>query len=194
MADAREPSLPIRTGRLLLRPFDPAVDVDAFHAYRSLPEVCTFAPIEPISRQETAERLSSPVFQRRRLDGDGEALLLAVELVATGELVGDVMLMCRSAEHQQGEIGYVIAPSFQGQGYATEAAQAILGLAFEDLGMHRVSARIDERHVASLTVARRLGLRLEARTRECQWLKGEWITLTEWAMLHSEWNTYAGPS
>lgn len=30
-------------------------------------------------------------------------------------------------------------------------------------------------------------MRLEARSIECQWLKNEWITLTEWAVLEHEW-------
>lgn len=184
-----DPTYPLVTDRLRLRPLDPVADVDAFHAYRSLPEVCRYAPIEPITRAEVAERLAEPHRTRSTLHREGDVLALAVELAAGTEMIGDLVLFWRSASHRQGEIGYTINPRHQGHGYATEAAAALLDLAFDDLGLHRVTARIDERHTASLAVARRLGMRQEARSVECQWLKGEWITLTEWAILEEEWRS-----
>ena len=39
--------LPLVTERLRIRPFDGDRDLPAFHAYRSLAEVCRYAPIEP---------------------------------------------------------------------------------------------------------------------------------------------------
>ena len=79
-----------------------------------------------------------------------------------GCLIGDVLLFCHSAEHRGGEVGYVLAPGFRGHGYAAEAVSALLGLAFDDLGLHRVVARLDPRNVASARLARRLGMRHEA--------------------------------
>jgi RimJ/RimL family protein N-acetyltransferase len=49
---------------------------------------------------------------------------LAVELRATGELIGHVSLTI--GEHRQGELGFVFHPGHQGRGYATEAAHALL--------------------------------------------------------------------
>jgi RimJ/RimL family protein N-acetyltransferase len=193
MTVAFAPDYPVVTERLRLRPFDPVSDVDPMHAYRSRPDVCRYAPIEPRTREEVAARLRRPDLTRSVLEAEGDILSLAVELRSTNQMIGDVVLFWRSAAHRQGEIGYTIHPDVQGRGFATEAAAALLDLAFEGLGLHRVTARIDERHDASLAVARKLGMRLEARSIDCQWLKNEWITLTEWAVLEHEWVPGAQP-
>ncbi|HEX6682905.1 MAG TPA: GNAT family protein [Candidatus Limnocylindrales bacterium] len=63
----------------------------------------------------------------------------------------------------------------------------MLRLGFEELGLHRIIARIDERNEASARVLRRLGMRQEARLVENEWFKGEWSTEIDFAVLHSEW-------
>lgn len=180
-------NLPLVTARLRIRPFDSERDLPAFHAYRSLWEVCRYAPIEPATRAQISRRLEDDTYTRSALREDGDAWMLAVEEKATGEMVGDVILFWRSTAHEQCEIGWTINPSSQGRGYATEAARALAGAAFSDMPVHRITAVIDERNEASVKVARRLGMRQEARRVDCQWLKGEWVTLTEWAVLEHEW-------
>lgn len=181
------PDYPIVTNRLTLRPFDPVADIDPMHAYRSRPDVCRYAPIAPSTREQVADRLRNPDLTRSVLEHEGEILSLAVVLSDSREMIGDVVLFWHSAAHRQGEIGYTINPDVQRRGFATEATGALVDVAFNDLGLHRVTARIDERHRASLAVARKLGMRQEARSIDCQWLKEEWITLTEWAILEHEW-------
>lgn len=180
------PDYPVLTERLLLRPLTPA-DVDAVHAYQSREDVCRYVPYSPRSRAEVAERLADPERNRAVLDAEGQALTLAVVLRATDELVGDVMLFWHSAEHRGGEIGYVLNPAHHGHGYATEACRALLALAFDGLGLHRVIARIEARNEASARVLRRLGMRQEAVLVENEWFKDEWSTEIDFALLASEW-------
>jgi RimJ/RimL family protein N-acetyltransferase len=178
------PAYPIRTERLLLRPFDPVADFDAVHAYQSLPEVCRYIPYEPRTRDEVAAKLPQI---RSTLDAEGQMLGLAVELAATAELIGDVMIFWNSATHRSGEIGYVLHPAHQGHGYVTEACRTLLALAFDGLGLHRVIGRIDARNEASARVLRRLGMRQEAHLRENEWFKGEWTDEIDFAILEAEW-------
>jgi RimJ/RimL family protein N-acetyltransferase len=176
---------PVLTKRLSLRPLTSA-DIDALLAYRSDPDVCRYVPFAPMDRQVITERLATQ-WVTTALTDEGQALTLGVEITETGELVGDVVLFWHSREHLGGEIGYVVNPAFGGQGYATEAAHALLRLAFEDLGLHRVVARIDERNGTSAKVARRLGMRQEARLVRNEMFKGEWSTELDFAMLADEW-------
>jgi len=81
----------------------------------------------------------------------------------------------------------VFDPALGGRGYATEAANAMLRLGFEELGLHRIVARIDERNAPSVRLARRLGMRQEARLVENEFFKGEWSTELDFAMLADEW-------
>ncbi|GGQ59477.1 GNAT family N-acetyltransferase [Couchioplanes azureus] len=179
------PSYPVRTERLLLRPLTEG-DVDSLLAYRSIPELCRYVPFEPQDRDVVLDRLAGP-WARTALTDEGQSLTLGAELAETGQLVGDVVLFWHSRLHRGGEIGYILDPRFGGRGYATEAASALLRLAFEELGLHRVVARIDERNEASAAVARRLGMRQEARLVHNEFFKGEWSTELDFAMLAAEW-------
>jgi RimJ/RimL family protein N-acetyltransferase len=93
-------------------------------------------------------RLRHGVWSGSTLEEEGGILYLAVELISSGELIGDMMLRWVSAKDKCGEIGYVVNPAHGGNGYATEAAHAILHLAFNELGLHRMIARIDPRNTA----------------------------------------------
>jgi RimJ/RimL family protein N-acetyltransferase len=182
------PVYPVRTRRLLLRPLTVG-DVDALLVYRSRPDVCRYVPFEPMTREVIKERLASQ-WANTELTDESQALTLGVEMAGTGELVGDVVLFWHSRQHGGGEIGYVLHPDFSGHGYATEAAHALLRLGFDELGLHRIIARVDERNESSAKLARRLGMREEARLVRNEFFKGEWSTELDFAMLADEWSAY----
>lgn len=182
---ALHPSYPLRTARLTLRPLSER-DVDSLVAYRSLPEVCRYVPFDPMDAEVVRERIRG-MWARPVLENAGEGLTLGVELAGTGELVGDVLLVWTSAEHRSGEIGYVFHPAHAGHGYATEAAHQLLHLAFDDLCLHRVTARLDADNHASARVAGRLGMRQEAHLVENEWFKGRWSDELDFAILEHEW-------
>ena len=56
------------------------------------------------------------------------------------------------------EIGYRLARSFWGKGYATEAALAVRDYAFDTLGLTRLITMIDPQNVASIRVAEKIGM------------------------------------
>ncbi|HLI40023.1 MAG TPA: GNAT family N-acetyltransferase [Streptosporangiaceae bacterium] len=179
------PSYPVRSRRLLLRPLRRS-DAAALAAYRGLPEVCRYVPFEPMDAGRIADRLAGE-WARTALDAEGQSLTLGVELAATGDLVGDVVLFWHSREHRGGEVGYVFHPGYGGRGYATEAVHALLHLAFDRLGLHRVIARIDARNRASAALAARLGMRQEAHLVRNEWFKGEWSDELDFALVEDEW-------
>jgi hypothetical protein len=59
------------------------------------------------------------------------------------------------------EIGYRLARSAWGQGYATEAAIAVRDYAFKTLGIKRLIAMIDPSNIASVRVAKKIGMQYE---------------------------------
>jgi RimJ/RimL family protein N-acetyltransferase len=154
------------------------------HAYLSREDVCRYIPPVPRTCDEVAARLRDA---RSTLEETGQALWLAVVRRDSGVLVGDILLFWLSAEHRSGELGYVIDPVHQGNGYATEAGRAMLAIAFDGLGLHRVIGRIDARNPASGAVLRRLGMRQEAYLVQNEWFKGEWSDEIDFAILEQEW-------
>lgn len=181
---------PVRTERLVLRPIDPVGDVDAIHAYASREDVCRYIPWTPKSREDVVAWL--PRRAPTTIETPGTGASLAITLRETGDLVGDVIFIWQSEEHRTGEIGYVVHPDHAGHGYATEAARAMLGIAFDALGMRRVVARIDARNPASGAVLTRIGMRQEAVLVENEWFKGAWSTEVDFALLDREWRALAG--
>jgi RimJ/RimL family protein N-acetyltransferase len=183
-----EPEYPIVTDRLVLRPLDPEADVAPMHAYRSREDVCRYVPFVPGTLEQMRERLADPERTRSLIDAEGQVLSLAIERRDTGEMIGDLVLFWHSVADGHAEVGYVVHPDHAGQGFATEATAALIDLAFDGgLPVHRVTARLDERHAASAAVCRRLGMRREAAFEKSEWFKGEWTTLLIFAVLEHEW-------
>lgn len=180
------PHYPVLGERVLLRPLT-SDDTAGLLAYRSRKDVCRYVPFSPMTRADITERLMG-LWARTELTGEGQGVTLGAEVRQTGELAGDVLLFWQSQEHAGGEIGYVFNPSLGGRGYATEAAALMLRLGFEELGLHRIVARLDERNEASARLARRLGMRQEARLVENEYFKGEWSNELDFAMLAREWH------
>jgi RimJ/RimL family protein N-acetyltransferase len=181
-----EPEYPVRTERLLLRPYD-VTDVDAVYAYQRLPEVHRYQYTEALTRAEV-EDLVARRAEMRALAEPGQALALVAGLAETGELVGDCVLFWHSKEHQQGEVGYVINPAYHGRGLATEMTGALLRLGFDALRLHRITGRLDARNIASARVLERAGMRREAHLVENEFVKGEWTDELIYAILRSEWD------
>lgn len=181
-----QPAYPIETERLVIRPLDVA-DAEDLAAYQSLPDVCRYIPYEPRGREQIAERIADPARTKSVLEKEGEGIWLAVERREDGRVIGDVVLIWNSEEHQCAEIGYVFNPDVQGNGYATEACRALLALAFDELKVRRVIARIDARNDTSAAVLRRLGMRQEAYLVQNEFFKGEWTDEIDFAILEAEW-------
>ncbi|MDQ0868165.1 RimJ/RimL family protein N-acetyltransferase [Arthrobacter sp. V1I9] len=176
-------TLPIRTERLILRRFDGG-DLDAFHAYHSLPETARFLPGPAKTYTQSMERVgryANFVFEK-----EGDWVALAIEAADDGGLQGEVVLKWLPG-CGQGEVGWTLAPGGRGKGYGTEAAAAMLRLGFEELYMHRIEARLDELNTASAELCCRLGMRLEARHVDKWHYKGQWATELIYAVLADEW-------
>lgn len=178
---------PIRTERLTLRLMT-AADVDDVHAYQSREDVCRYLLHRPRSR-EVLEPKIAEWGAADRMAEDGDYLQLAIELDQhpPHRVIGHMYLNLASVENLGAEIGWTLHPDFFGQGYASEAATAMLDLAFHELGLHRVLAELDPRNDASIALCRRLGMREEAHFVKDLMFKGEWADTGVYAILDDEW-------
>ncbi len=183
------PEYPIRTERLILRPFAES-DLEDLHAFQSLPEVARYLYWEPRDREQVRQALLSMV-RGWRLVAEGDVLALAVVLPPADTVIGDVILKWSSVQHRQGEIGYVFHPGYGGRGFATEAAAAMLALGFDRLRLHRIVGRIDGRNTASARVLERLGMRREAHFIQNEIVKGQWTDEVVYALTEDEWRAAA---
>ena len=174
----------IKTLRLLLREFT-SDDWPAVLAYQSDPrylryyswETRSAAEVKPFVQQFIAWQAEQP---RLRFQ-------MAINLVAEQKLIGNCGLRLRQVDAQEADLGYEIAPSYWGQGYATEAAQAMLSFGFDTLHLHRIWASVIADNQGSIRVLEKLGLRQEGHLRENQWMKGRWWDTLVYGILEQEW-------
>jgi len=178
-------SWPVRTARLTLRPAV-ADDLAATWEYRRLPEVSRWLTRAPATPEEYREQF---------LDPERLARTIVVEL--QGEVIGDLMLKVEDAWAQaevadrargtQAELGWVLHPEHAGHGYATEAVRALIDLAFDDMGLRRVTAGCFAANEASWRLMERVGMRRETVTvRESLHRSGEWLDGMGYALLADE--------
>jgi RimJ/RimL family protein N-acetyltransferase len=172
----------------LLRPDD----FDALYAIQSDPEVCRYLLYEARNREEVATALERDA-GHTRLEKTDDYLQPAIRGRGRdeGAFIGTMYFAVKSADDRTAEIGWLVAPGFQGRGYAREAAAMLLDLAFGELGLHRVIAELDPRNTASVRVCEHLEMRKEAHFVEQMWLKDEWTDTGSYAILEREWR--AGP-
>jgi RimJ/RimL family protein N-acetyltransferase len=179
------PDYPIATERLVLRPFVEA-DASAFAAIHAQPDVVRYLYSETRSDEEAAEIVRARV-GATTIAAEGDQLNIVLVLAESGAFVGDISLAYRSELNATAEIGFVIDPAYQGRGFATEGARAVLDLAFEGTEIRRVVGGSDARNLGSAAVLARLGMRQEAHFVENELVKGEWTDELKFAILRSEW-------
>ena len=174
----------IETERLILRPIQ-ARDWRAIHRYASRPEVVRYLPHEPFTEDDACAFALR--WSEQALKSDEWPEMLVVQRKADGRLIGHLPFEQFSPKYRTREIGWVFAPEYQGQGYATEAARAVLDLAFGKLGLHRMVATCDPRNAASYRVMEKLGMRREALHVKDVQIRGEWSDEYFYAILEEEW-------
>ena len=157
--------LVLRTARLELRPYGPD-DVDALFALKSDPVVMRYGSHAPWSeRQQALERI-----ERDRSEmAAGNYVSLAIFGPGEPASIGQCALFELDEQCRRAEVGYSLAPSAWGRGYANEAVSALLDWGFAELNLNRVEADVDPRNTPSVRALERLGFTGEGRLRE-RWI------------------------
>ncbi|WP_166871016.1 GNAT family N-acetyltransferase [Salinibacterium sp. ZJ450] len=177
-------SAPLEADRVSLRMLTDQ-DVDVVHSYQSREDVCRYMLYEPRDHATVVAKVAE-WSQHSRLEQDSDYLQLAVERRSDRRVLGDLYFTIKSVANQSAEIGWSLHPDHQGQGYASEAASAMLDVAFRVMRLHRVVAELDPRNDPSVALCRRLGMREEARFVEDLRFKGEWADTGVYAILARE--------
>ena len=144
----------LTTARLHLRPFTPA-DQEAIHAVYRDPDVMRYVG-------HGAHRTMAETANALRIYGDVLAQrgysFLAVTERASGTVIGDGGLHPMGGIGPDLELGYTLARSAWGKGYATELGRALVEYAFTVLRVPRVVAQVEPANTASRNVLAKLGM------------------------------------
>lgn len=102
----------------------------------------------------------------------------------SGEIYGAIALS-NNQRFSNGEIAYWIGEEFWGNGYATEAAQAILQFAFDEKKYHKVFARYFHSNLASGRVMQKLGMKKEGILVDHVKKENRYVDLVHYGMINS---------
>lgn len=149
-------AFPIETPRLVIRSFEIA-DAEQLHE-RVLGDEETMRFI-PRGASPSLERTRGAVERFIRHEREHGFGLWAVELRATGELIGDCGLVYVEGKGPEVEVAYHFAKEWWGRGLATEAARACLEYGFRELALREIIAICFPEHVASRRVMEKAGMR-----------------------------------
>lgn len=172
----------IETDRLLLRKLE-INDRDDFFRYRSLPEVYEYQSFMPKNVTEVDDFIrdnhSNPNIPNTWFQ-------LAIIKRDEDVLIGDIGIHFLE-DNEQIEVGYTLAPSYQGKGYAIEALKAVINYLFFDLKKHRITASVDPNNAKSIRLLEKLGMRKEAHFIKSYRMGDMWLDDCIYAILKDQW-------
>jgi len=174
----------LTSARLVLRRFR-ADDIETFVRYRADPAIARFQSWEDFSEADGQEFFAW--ISTQHPDTPGEWFQFAIELTATGTMIGDCALHVLAGNARVVEIGFTLAPFHQGRGYATEAVACLLDYVFGPLAKERATAITDERNAASIAVLERLGFVRDPAPREPVIFKGEAYDEHLYSVRRADW-------
>ncbi|MDX2547179.1 GNAT family protein [Streptomyces sp. WI04-05B] len=178
---------PILTGeRAVLRPFTED-DVPVMAGILTDPEVTrlTGSPAEPLDPDRLRSWYTTRSAQTDRLD-------LGIVDRASGELVGEAVLNQWDKDNQNCSFRILIGPGGRDRGLGTEAVRLIVGHAFEQLGLHRVSLHVFAFNPRARRAYEKAGFVAEGVERQTLLHAGEWIDAVRMSVLAPEWAAHQG--
>jgi RimJ/RimL family protein N-acetyltransferase len=164
----------LETSRLILREFSEA----------DIPELVPLIGAREVAA--TTLRIPHPYEEKHAREFFATApkeneLRLAIRLRDTGRLCGGIGLH-PDASLPQAELGYWIGVPYWGNGYATEAATAVVKYGFEKLKLERIFAGHFKGNEKSGRVLQKIGMRHEGRVRDGVMKAGKLLDLETYAI------------
>lgn len=143
----------LETARLRLRHFTHD-DLQIMWVLSTDPAVIKYADTPARDMEEVRQRLEQGPLADYKEYGYGR---FAVELKETGRVIGFCGIKYLT-EIDLNEVGYRYLKEYWGMGIGTEAAQACVGFARDDLKIEKLIALIIPENIGSIRVAEKLGM------------------------------------
>lgn len=173
----------LSTPRLLLRALE-MHQAEALFTLANGPKIAdNTANIPSPYTLETAQGFIAGTAEKYRT---GELLNLGMHVRDSGELIGIVSLRLNT-RHHYGHLGGWVAAHCRNQGFAAEAASAMMDYGFSALGLQRVGSQCFGRNKESARVMEKIGLRYEGCMRQAFLKNGVYEDLLGFATVRDDW-------
>ncbi|MES2301668.1 MAG: GNAT family protein [Pseudomonadota bacterium] len=166
----------IQTPRLVLRRVREVEDFSPMHAIMCQPRAMAYWSTPPHdSEDQTREWLANMAAIEPAL---GEDFIVERQ----GRVIG------KAGFYRFPDLGYLFDPAVWGQGFASEAMNAVIARGFAVHHLARVQADVDPRNKASIRLLERLGF-TETHRQARTWLVGdEWCDSVYFALTRDDWD------
>ena len=165
----------LKTKRLILRPFKIS---DAKEYFKLGESTWRMGKINSLAK---AKKLIKNSWKH-------DSFYFGIFLKDTGELVGQIELCHMSWWANHGvELAYRIKKEHRRKGYVTEASKKIIDYCFKTLKFHKIYGDTDIDNKISQRIAKKLGFKLEGRSREKNLVNGRWKDELNFGLLKKEW-------
>lgn len=180
-----------KSSRLIYRPIEETTDEKDFF-YNNIwsdPRVSAYGTrwmLKPMSRQKLDEKFNTMIGAKCFL-----SCIICLPPVKTGDKptpIGFVTVSDTSSELIRiGTVAFCIIPSYQSQGYGSEAMRWAIDWAFSFANLHRLDLSGYSFNTAAMHMYRRLGFVEEGRRREMVFFGNKYHDVIDMAMLRREW-------
>lgn len=121
---------------------------------------------------------------------DSNTFAYKVVHVKSGETIGHISLSRIDRMNRSGRIGRVLIGNrnVRGQGVGQQMIEAVLKIAFEELGLHRVSLGVYDFNASAIACYEKAGFTKEGLLRDAAKVGNEYWDLYEMSILENEWS------
>lgn len=173
----------IKTDRLMLREFAEK-DYPFFCTLETSPHAIQYEEDNPPSQTVLNKRFNRMLERQKKKT----RYYFLVEQEAGGIPVGKVVIRLVDEPTDEWEVGWVIHPDHICQGYASEAARALVEFGFSKLGANRIMANCNDANLASERVMQKAGMVKEGVFRETRKLRGQYYGSCVYSILRWEYD------
>ncbi|GKU80103.1 GNAT family N-acetyltransferase [Paenibacillus sp. L3-i20] len=150
------------TERLHLRKMQMSDSSSLFKIW-SDPDVTKFMNVSNFTDETQAQEMIRILDE---LSQENKAIRFSIIELESNEIIGTCGYNFLDFENQKAEIGYDIAKSFWGRGYASEAIRTLLEYGFSSLNMNRIEAKVEPENVNSIKLLQNLNFTFEGTLRQ----------------------------
>lgn len=179
-------SFQIETERLILRDYCSS-DLDGVISMISDPEFQRFYSEQDCTPEHWKMLIN--MFIDEAQQSPRQKFNLAIQLKDDSQFIGAVGIRLEPSHdphNRQASMGCSLSPTWQQQGIAAEAMQAIINFGFNTLDVHRIYTDTISENSAAIALCKRLGFRQEAEFIEHRYFKNRWWNTAVFALLKHE--------
>ncbi len=151
---------------------------DDIFAYAADPEVAQYTLWSAHTSTEESRRFIAWLTS-------GSVACWALVYPDTRHVIGTSVLHSYHLQHQRAEIAFNLAKAFWGQGYATEAARAVIRAGFMHYSLNRIEGTCMLGNVASAWVMEKVGMHFEGILRQYVYAKHAFHDMKLYAILRA---------